>query len=447
MKLDEERTTALARRALRATRADAAEAIVTSSRSALTRFAVNRIHQNVAEQDTQLTVRAVLGSRQGVASTNRMDEDGIAACAEAAVEAARHAPETSDFPGLPGGAAYEPLVRDLDAALAFDTHSRVEAAREIIEQSATRGLTAAGTVALNAFTLAVGNTLGVMRSASSADVRATVLAMHGTGGSGWASWLGADPSGFSARDLGAQAATTAERSARPVSLEPGIYSVVLAPEAVADLLDFMGYLGFGAKAYAEGGSFLVDRVGTKIVDERISVTDDARSRHNLGLGFDFEGQPRRRVSLIERGIAREPVTDSYYAAKLQLPNTGHALPAPNTYGPLPVNLEMAPGDLSERDMIASMGRGVYVTRLHYVNVEDPMKLVLTGMTRDGTFMIENGKITQSLKNLRFTQNVLEAFSHVGGIGAERTLVGPGQGAATLVPALLLERWEFTGQTG
>jgi predicted Zn-dependent protease len=146
-------------------------------------------------------------------------------------------------------------------------------------------------------------------------------------------------------------------------------------------------------------------------------------------------------------VAREPVTDSYYAAKFGRPNTGHALPAPNAYGPLPLNLEMAPGDATEEDMIASMGRGVYVSRFHYVNVEDPMKLVLTGMTRDGTFLIENGRISKSLKNLRFTQGVLEALSHVTAIGAERALIGPGEGGATLVPALLLERWAFTGQTG
>jgi predicted Zn-dependent protease len=317
----------------------------------------------------------------------------------------------------------------------------------IIERSQSKGLTAAGTVARNAFSLAVANSVGVVRSTTSADVRATVLSMHASGGSGWASWLGADLAGFSADAIGERAATTAERSAGPGTLDPGVYSVVLAPEAVSDLLDFMGWLGFGAKSFAEGGSFLVGHVGETLVDERISITDNARAAETIGLAFDFEGQPRQVVPLIQNGVAREPVTDSYYAAKFGRPNTGHALPAPNAYGPLPLNLEMAPGDATEEDMIASMGRGVYVSRFHYVNVEDPMKLVLTGMTRDGTFLIENGRISKSLKNLRFTQGVLEALSHVTAIGAERALIGPGEGGATLVPALLLERWAFTGQTG
>lgn len=447
MRLTEDRAAELARAAVAATTADAAEAIVSASDSALTRFAGNRIHQNVAEDDAQLTIRAVLDTKTGVASTNRLDDEGRAACAAAAVDAARHAPEDAGFPGLPGDAAYEPLVREHAEALGFDAGRRAEAVRDIIAASASRGLTAAGTVARNGYTLAVANSLGVTRATSSADVRATVLSMDDAGGSGWASWLGADLAGFSPKALGERAATTAERAKGPASLEPGTYSVVLAPEAVSDLLDFMGYLGFGAKAFAEGGSFLVDRVGATIVDERISITDNVREPGMIGLGFDFEGAPRQRVPLIEGGVAREPVTDSYYAGKLSIPNTGHALPAPNPYGPLPLNLVMDPGDVAEDGMIASLGRGVYVTRFHYVNVEDPMKFVLTGMTRDGTFLIENGVIAQPLKNLRFTQNVLEALSHVGAIGSERALIGPGEGGATLVPALMLERWEFTGQTG
>lgn len=447
MRLTEQQVAEIALRAVRATPADAAEAVVTSSDSALTRFAGNRIHQNVAENDSQLSVRAVLGKRTGVATTNRLDDDGIAACAAAAAESARHAPEDEGFPGLPGDQPLQPVSRDYAEAAAFGAVRRAEAAAAIIERSKSRGLTAAGTVARSVFSLAVANSLGVVRTTESADVRATVLSMRDGGGSGWASWLGRDIARFSPRDIGERAALTAERSADAVSLEPGSYTVVLAPEAVSDILDFMGFLGFGAKPFAEGGSFLVGHVGERLVDERISITDDASAAGTIGIPFDFEGAPRTTVPLIERGVARGPVTDSYYSAKLGLPNTGHALPAPNSYGPLPLNLSLAPGDMPEAEMIASVERGVYVTRFHYVNVEDPMKLVLTGMTRDGTFLIENGELGRPVKNLRFTQNVLEALSNVLGIGSEQVLIGPGEGGATLVPALLLGSWQFTGQTG
>jgi len=140
------------------------------------------------------------------------------------------------------------------------------------------------------------------------------------------------------------------------------------------------------------------------------------------------------------------VTDSYWAAKLGIRNSGHALPAPNSYGPMPMNLEIAAGDARIEDMIGAVKRGVYVTRFHYVNVEDPIRAVLTGMTRDGTFMIEDGHLTRPIKNLRFTQSAVEALSSVEAVGAQRTLIGPEEGGANLAPALLLSRWEFTGQT-
>lgn len=447
MRLTAEEALALAGQAVGLTVADEAEAVVTSGDSALTRFAGNRIHQNVAEANTQLTVRAVIGQRSGVASTNVLERASLERCAARAVEAARHAPEDRGFPGLPTGTRELLPGRDTQQVAAYDAARRAEAAAAIIAPSATVGLTAAGTVAQNLYALAVANSHGVARATSSGDVRATVLTMGATGGSGWASWLGADTAGFDAAALGERSADIATRAAQPAPLDPGTYTVVLAPEAVSDILDFMGWLGFGAKPFAEGSSFLSEHLGEQLVDPRITITDDALAAETIGFGIDFEGQLRQRVPLIEAGVARGVVTDSYFAARLGLANTGHALPAPNEYGPLALNLALAAGDTTEAEMIASVKRGVYVTRFHYVNVEEPMKLVLTGMTRDGTFLIEDGRLTQPLKNLRFTQGVLEALSHVAAIGSERVLVGPGEGGATLVPALLLEQWAFTGQTG
>lgn len=447
MRLSRDESLAIALRAAGLVPADAAEVVVSSQSSALTRFAGNRIHQNVAETGTQVAIRAVIGSRTGSAETNRLDEASLVRCAAAAAEAARHAPEDPGFPGLPGPAAEPAALVASDPFTPFGADARAEAAREIIGHSVARSLTAAGTVAANDYAVAVANTLGVAVATEAGDVRATVLSMGSRGGSGWASFLGRSAVDFLPSTLGEQAAETAVRSEDPGSLDPGAYTVVLAPEAVSDILDFTGYLGFGAKSYAEGGSFLAEALGTEIADSRVSIADDATHPQTIGLPFDFEGQPRGRTPLIEAGIARGPVTDSYYAARLGVPNTGHALPAPNPYGPLPLNIVMEPGHTSLVDMVASVDRGVYVSRFHYVNVEDPMKLVLTGMTRDGTFMIEGGEITTPLRNLRFTQSVLEAFRHVVAIGSERALFGPGEGGATLVPAMLIDRWAFTGQTG
>ena len=436
---------ALARKIMKMTPADASEVLVTSESSALTRFANNRINQNVSEENTQISIRAVLGKRQGVAATNRLDDESLKAACEAAVQAARVAPEDPAFPGLPGSDIVKTHHRSAEATRAFDAEGRAEAVRAIVEQSRSRGLTAAGKVRAAQHSIAVVNSLGVDVAQELTGAEATVLSMGPDSGSGWASFLDTDASNLAAEALGAQAADLAQRSADPGSLDPGSYAVVLAPEAVADIIDFLAYVGFSAKAVDEGRSFMSGKIGDKLMSELVTITDDALAPHAMGTTFDYEGQPRRRVVLVDKGVANRAVTDSYWAAKLGLPNTGHALPAPNPYGPMPMNLEMAPGDASLDELIGSVTRGVYVTRFHYVNVEDPIPVMLTGMTRDGTFMIENGRLTRPLKNLRFTQSAVEAFAHCEGVTRERRFVGTEEGAV-YTPGLLLGKFAFTGQT-
>jgi len=208
----------------------------------------------------------------------------------------------------------------------------------------------------------------------------------------------------------------------------------------------LAYTGFSAKAVEEGSSFMTGRFGERVFAETVTIIDDAGSPDAIGLTFDFEGMPKRRTPLVDAGVVVGPVTDSYWAARTGRANTGHALPAPNSYGPMPFDMEMAAGDASIDDMVAAVDLGVYVTRFHYVNVEDPVKAVLTGMTRDGTFLIESGRLTRPLKNLRFTQSAVSALARVTAVGARRERVGEMMGSS-LVPALAIERFGITGQTG
>ena len=434
----------LARRAVALTDADEAEALVVAEKSALTRFANNRINQNVAEENALVSVRAVIGKQVGVASTNRLDDASLEACCAAAVAAARVAPADPAFPGLPEPADVETPERAFASTRAFDATKRAEAVRAIIEPSLAAGLTAAGKVRSAEHTMAVANSHGVDVGMAITGVQATVLAAGKTG-SGWASFLGADSDELDAAALGAEAADIAVRSADPVDLEPGTYPVVLAAEAVADILDFLAYVGFSAKAYEEGRSFMSNRLEDQIFNEYVNITDHALAPHAMGFTFDYEGMPKRRVPLIDQGIALMPVTDSYWAVKSGWYNTGHALPAPNQWGPMPLNLEMSPGEDTLEGLIGKVERGVYVTRFHYVNVEDPVPVTLTGMTRDGTFLIEDGKLTKPLKNLRFTQSAVEALWNVGGLTAERRFVGTEEGAS-YAPAILCTEFNFTGQT-
>jgi len=445
-RLDADRARELAARAVALTRSDAAEAVVTSGEDALTRFAHNRIHQNVTETDTRVSVRAVVGDRQGVASTNRLDDDSLAACCQAAVTAASSAPADPDFPGLPAPVPVETPQRAAGDAAGFGPDRRAEAVGRIVRQCAARQIHAAGGIASSLRTFAVANSLGVDVGMETTSVRATVLAQTDRGGSGWASFFGPDPAKLEADALGDQAATLAQRSEYPADLEPGAYTVVLAPEAVADIVDFLGYLGFSARAFEEGRSFMSGRLGERIMSELVTITDDALAPEAFGLTFDFEGMPKHRVPLIERGVAAGVVTDSYWAARTGRQNTGHALPAPNPYGPLALDMQMAAGDSTIDEMIRSVERGVYVTRFHYVNVEDPVPATLTGMTRDGTFLIEDGALTSPLKNQRFTQSAVAALDAVRSVTRQRAFFDVMLGAV-LVPGLLIDGWEFTGQTG
>lgn len=445
MRLTTHEARTLARRAVEVAGADEAEALVIAGDSALTRFAGNRIHQNVLEEDARVSVRAVLGKRIGVASTNRLDDDSLAEVALAATRAAEHAPEDADFPGLPTPEAVDTPDRSSDSLAALDAEARAGAAAAVIEQSSARGLTAAGKISAADSVVAVANSHGVDVSMPVSLVRATVLSMGRDGGSGWASFTAASAAGLAPAALGDAAADLAERSADPADLDPGEYVVVLAPEAVAEMLAMLAYTGFSAKAVDEGSSFMTGHAGERLFSESITIVDDALDPDAVGLTFDYEGMPKRRTSLVEEGVVIGPVTDSYWAARSESPNTGHALPAPNSFGPIPLDMQIAQGTGSVDDMVAAVERGIYVTRFHYVNVEDPVQAVLTGMTRDGTFLIESGRLTRPLKNLRFTQSAVDALDRVSAVGGRRERVGEMMGSS-LVPALTIDGFGITGQT-
>jgi predicted Zn-dependent protease len=306
------------------------------------------------------------------------------------VVAAQNAVEDPDFPGLPAPRPVESPDRVSPATCEFDAHARAEEARRMIDQAREQGLSAAGTVHAGASTVAVVNSLGIRAAMPTTDVTASVLAMGDHGGSGWADFSGQDAAALDGTALGARAADLATRSAEPSALDPGAYTVLLAPDAVGGFLEFLGYVGFSAKAYAEGSSFLTGRLGERVLSEGITITDDALAADALGLTFDYEGVPKGRTPIVENGVLIAPLTDSYWAARLGMADSGHALPAPNSYGPAALNLRLAAGKSSVEEMLASVKRGVYVTRFHYLNVEEPVRAVFTGMTRDGTVSSRTG---------------------------------------------------------
>ncbi len=424
--------------------ADQLEVLASGRSMALTRFSNNSIHQNVAETNVSISIRAVIDKRQGYASTNRLDERSIKEMVDKAIEIAKHRPPDSGFVSLP-----EPrpvIMRDLVSELTVD-YSPDERASDIgklvgvVEPS---NLTAAGAYSTGYSTIGVANTLGVnaVETISEAELRAVV--MSGTG-SGYTSATATSVNNIDIEALAEAAKSKALAGQNPIDLEPGTYTVILEPDAVADMVSFMAFAGFGALSVQEGRSFMKDKLGEKIMSPNVSIWDDALDPNTIGLTFDFEGVPKQKVVFIDNGVANAICYDSYTANKEGKQSTGHALPAPNTYGPLPLNLIMAPGANTVDDMVKSCERAILVSRFHYTNLEDPIKTTLTGMTRDGTFLIENGEIVKPIKNLRFTQSIVNALAGVEMVSEARLLKNAILGAA-YVPWLKIGAFTFTGAT-
>ncbi|MFN0244345.1 MAG: TldD/PmbA family protein [Planctomycetota bacterium] len=304
------------------------------------------------------------------------------------------------------------------------------------------GLAGAGLAATQATRRLIANSAGrcVYGAASRA---AFALTATRADASGFAEEIAADPTAIDPARAVERAIGQALRSHAPRAIAPGEYTVVLEPPAVAALLMFTAYQGFGARALEEQSSFLCGRIGTTPFARSLTLVDDAGHARLSAIPFDGEGSPRLRTVLIDAGRIVGPVTDRRYAAELRVPNTGHAQPQPNADGPRPQHLVLLPGDASIDALVSGVERGLYVSQLHYVNVIEPRELVLTGMTRHGAYWIENGRVQHAVKHLRFTESLVAALARVTGVGAELWAAGALFEGEMLAPALRIERFRFT----
>ncbi|MFI5269587.1 MAG: TldD/PmbA family protein, partial [Chloroflexota bacterium] len=292
--------------------------------------------------------------------------------------------------------------------------------------------------------VAIANTLGVFAYQPSTSAEATLVVMGETS-SGYADRAATSVAQIEPEALAEEACARATRSANPRDLPPGEYEVVLEPYAVAEMLDYLAYVGFGAVSLQEGRGFMAERMGQQVAAEAISIYDDGSDGRCFPMPFDFEGVPRQRVPLIEQGIAKAVVYDSYTAVRGAAQNTGHALPAPNPGGPMPGHLHLAPGTRSLQELLASIDRGLWISRFHYVNIVQLLETIITGMTRDGAWWVEHGEVKYPVKNLRFSQSVLQALASTQGVGRDPKLQRSWFGGS-LIPALHLGSFAFTGKT-
>lgn len=423
--------------------ADGVEVLVMHEWGGLTRFADSRIHQSTWLEDIAVRIRVVRAGRIAVAATNAFSPEGARAAARSALEMASVVSPDPLFPGL---APPQPVPEapELDEATAACTpEQRAEGVAELIARCG-RGLSAAGAFETLASEVALANSQGQFCWAPLTRASLSTVVTGPDGGSGFAESIACRVDEIDPADVGGRAADKAERSRSPAPIQPGRYTVVLEPAAVATLVGFLGWLGFGGREYVEGRSCLSGRAGERVTAPQVSIYDDGASPETIGLPFDFEGTPKRRVDLIERGVFRDAVYDRRTARQAGTESTGHALPPPNPEGPFPLNLFLAPGEASLEAMIAATERGLLVTRFHYTNVVHPTRSVITGMTRDGTFLIERGEIARPVRNLRFTQSILEALERTVAIGRETELASEFFLSASRVPALQIEGFAFTG---
>jgi predicted Zn-dependent protease len=425
------------------------EALYLGQDTALTRFANNQIHQNMREHDAAIQVRVIDRDRVGVASTNRLDEEGIRSVvgrAMAIAERSQPNPRAAVLPE-PDDLPYDPDLGFVTATAEAGADVRAEGARAVIAAGEAARVETAGSFSAASMTMAVANSKGVRtrhRQTSAALLTVMMDGFASGAASGYAHAGSTDVRDIDAEAIGAEAAEKADRMRGASELEAGEYEVILEEYAVAGLLEYLSYIGFSGLAHEEGRSFM--ELGTRVMGPNVSIWDDGTDPTGIPAPVDFEGATRRRVDLITDGIATAVVHDAATGARAGTGSTGHGLPAPNLVGPMAMNLFMAPGATPRSELLRGIDRGIWVTRFHYINPVHPKKAILTGMTKDGTFLIEDGRLTRPLLNFRFTQSIPEAFSDVRAASTETKLI-PGEffGAAR-VPALHLGSFNFTGVT-
>ena len=423
--------------------ADETEALIEGGVHELTRFANNTIHQNVAEQDYVLSVRTVYGGRTSRATTNKFDDDSIRRVVAASATVARQQQPDPDLPPLPGPDACPRVERYFEATAAVTPEARAAGVRQAVQVAQRHGQTAAGIFSSGTSMLALLNSRGLFgyHRETHAEFSVTML---GQNSSGWAKANAPDVRRISAEGLALRASTKAALSADPVEISSGRHTVLLEPAAVLDLVGFMFY-DFAGRSVYDKRSFLTGRLGTRLFGENIAIVDDVYHPLQSGAPFDGEGMSRKVVVLVDRGVVANLVYSRQTARLMNTEPSGHGFPLPNEFGEAPMNLVFAGGTASMDDMIAATERGILVTRLWYIREVDPYQKILTGMTRDGTFLVEDGKLRRGVLNFRFNQSLIEMLCNVEMLGVSERAAGE-ESFEMVVPPMKVRDFHFTEVT-
>jgi predicted Zn-dependent protease len=421
------------------------EIIASEGKSELTRFAESYIHQNVAETNLNLTVKIINEDRIGAVEMNSIDEHTISKNIEKAIEVTKITPKLDYHYQLLKPQSYKIKSKYSDKTANFTPLNRAQLVKQLIKEVNKRGYKAAGAFKTEESTLLVANSEGVFAfdRGTKVDFNCVITRDNSTA---HASFIDSDINNFNINKITDELLETAFKNVEQIEIKPGVYTVILSPEAVSDILNYTGYTAFNGKMIMEGKSFVCHNQGKKIFPETITMSDDPFDELTMPIPFDLVGYPREKIDLIKDGIIKDGVYDHLTALKYNRKCTGNTLPPEYaSFGALPFNLVMKEGSNSVEEMISSTKKGIYISRFHYVNILNPMSIQLTGMTRDGTFLIEDGKLGRAIKNMRFNTSVVDMLKAVDMISKERQtksgFVGP-----AVAPYLRTNNFTFSSKT-
>lgn len=443
--ISQQETEALFETIIKRADAEHIEVLLSQNKTALSRFANNVIHQNLQQENREIEIKIIENGRMGKAATNNIDDSALDKTIARAKEAAKLSPPLKESLLALGRMDYQ-TIDAFDEETANATPAfRAKSVKKAFDLSEKHHLEAAGICSNATNVTALANNNGLFAYHPSTQAKFSLTA-QGEDVSGWSEAFGNQIGSLDFDACVEEAVEGALKAQNPTTIEAGKYDVVLPPAAASDFLFFLAFHVFNGLAFEEGRSAFSGKLGEKLFGENMTIRDDAFHPLMKGAPFDYEGTPKQALTLVENGVAKAVCYDRATAKKAGKESTGHALPQPNPYGPIPFHLVIDGGDSALEEMIASTERGLFVTHFHYTNVINPMKQIITGMTRDGLFLIENGKITKPVNNLRFTESAFNAYSNVEALTKEQRRVSGGFGGGFVTPGMKIKDFSFTSST-
>jgi predicted Zn-dependent protease len=444
--------------------ADQSEAVVYTDEFSTTRFN-NAIHQNIFIHNSGVYLTIIMeGNKIGTVSISSLEPKILEMGLKQALKTAKLAPPDPNFKSLPPNVKDKPVSGlYIGKTVSISQHEKGEYLRDLIDRGLSydkRVESVAGYLANGFREVSISNSTGLARSTkfTNAELQVTVFSKEATSiSSGYSSASDRDITKIDPDITISEASKSSIMSLNAKAVEPDIYEVVLKPYAASIIFSCLGD-GFSTVSYREGRSFLAGCLGKQVLDEKLTVIDDGRDSRSLtAMPFDGEGTPKMKLTLIEQGVPKSICYDNYYALIDGRESTGHK---PNKIDrmdgwvyqdPIPTNIFVKPGDSSEDELISDVKKGLLITRLHYVTVVDEKEVILSGMTRDGTWMIQNGEIKRPVKNMRFTDSMIKALSKIGAVGNQSTIKSSmrehaGLLSSSTTPSIKLDSFHFTGST-